>query len=223
MTTEMMRDVAESFGLKCFDCLTGFKNIAKIIRQQEALGEQYVGGGEESFGYLAEDFVRDKDAVSACALAAEAAAWAKSIGTTLYDLMQELYVEYGFYKEGLVSVVRKGQEGQKEIQQLMVNYRQNPPRMICGSLVVKVRDYQSREELDMTTAKVTPLAIDRSNVLQFLTADKTIISVRPSGTEPKIKYYFGVYEPLASLDDYDAIAEKLDAKIEQMKQELNLV
>ena len=223
VTTEMMRDVAESFGLKCFDCLTGFKNIAKIIRQQEALGEQYVGGGEESFGYLAEDFVRDKDAVSACALAAEAAAWAKSIGTTLYDLMQELYVEYGFYKEGLVSVVRKGQEGQKEIQQLMVNYRQNPPRMICGSLVVKVRDYQSREELDMTTAKVTPLAIDRSNVLQFLTADKTIISVRPSGTEPKIKYYFGVCEPLASLDDYDAIAEKLDAKIEQMKQELNLI
>ena len=165
----------------------------------------------------------DKDAVSACALAAEAAAWAKSIGTTLYDLMQELYVEYGFYKEGLVSVVRKGQEGQKEIQQLMVNYRQNPPRMICGSLVVKVRDYQSREELDMTTAKVTPLAIDRSNVLQFLTADKTIISVRPSGTEPKIKYYFGVCEPLASLDDYDATAEKLDAKIEQMKQELNLI
>lgn len=223
VTSQMMGDVAESFGIKYFDCLTGFKNIAMIIRNEEPKGEQYIGGGEESFGYLAGDFVRDKDGVSACSLAAEAAAWAKMNGTTLYHLIKQLYIEYGFYKEGLVSVVRTGKEGQEMIKQMMVDWRKNPPRTICGSEVVTIKDYLSSESLDVKSGQKSTIDIDRSDVLQFLTADKTIISVRPSGTEPKIKYYFGVCEPLGSLNDYDRIAAQLDGKIERMKKELNLI
>lgn len=223
VTSEMMGAVAESFGIKYYDCLTGFKYIANVIRREEARGEQYIGGGEESFGYLAGDFVRDKDGVSACSLAAEAAAWAKSIGLSLYQLIKDLYVKYGFYKEGLVNVVRKGIEGQQEIAQMMTDWRENPPRVICGSAVSVIKDYKSSESHDLTTGKKTPIDIEKSNVLQFITADKTIVSVRPSGTEPKIKYYFGVCEPLETVADFDKVNQKLDAKIEQMKKELNLV
>lgn len=223
VTSEMMQDVAKAFGVKCFECLTGFKYIAKVIREQEVLGKIYIGGGEESFGFLPGSFLRDKDGVAACSLAAEAAAWAKSNGTTLYGLIKELYVEFGFYKEGLVSVVRKGKEGQEEIAQMMVDYRANPPKTICGSQVVIIKDYQKREELDVLTGKTTPITIDQSNVLQYLTADKTIVSIRPSGTEPKIKYYFGVCEQLGSVADYNKVNEKLEEKITQMKKELNLV
>jgi hypothetical protein len=215
--------IREGFGVEYFDCLTGFKNIAKVIRAEEAKGNVYIGGGEESFGFLAGSFLRDKDGVSACSLAAEAAAWAKSIGTSLYELIKQLYVDYGFYKEGLVSVVRKGQEGAAEIKQMMVDFRANPPKQICGSDIVTIKDYQSSEILDVKSGKVSPLEIDKSNVLQYLTADGTILSIRPSGTEPKIKFYFGVKEPLASLADYDKVSEALDRKIEQMKKELNLV
>ena len=196
VTSEMVAEVARSFGVKVFDCLTGFKYIAGIIRRQEPLGEKYIGGGEESFGYLPEDFVRDKDGVSSCALAAEAAAWAKSIGTTLYQLIKELYVKYGFYKEGLVSIVRKGQEGQEEIHRMMVDWRTAPPKVIAGSSVAVIRDYLTGESRDLTTGKVTPIDMEKSDVLQFITADRSMVSVRPSGTEPKIKYYFSVREPL---------------------------
>ncbi len=222
VTTDMVRAVAESFGVKCYECLTGFKNIAKVIREHEALGEEYIGGGEESFGYLPGSFVRDKDGVTSCALAAEAAAWAKSIGTTIYGLIKDLYVKYGFYKEGLVSVVRKGKEGQEEIRQMMVKYRSEPPKTICGSSVVTINDYLTSQSTDLTTGKVTPIDIDESNVLQFLTADKTIISVRPSGTEPKIKYYFGVHAPLPSPADYDRVNAELEKKIKGMENELGL-
>lgn len=224
VTSEMMADVARSFGVKSYDCLTGFKHIANVIRRQSALGEQYIGGGEESFGYLAGDFVRDKDGVSACSLAAEAAAWAKSMGMSLYQLIKELYIKYGFYKEGLVSVVRKGIEGQEEIRQMMVDWRSNPPRVICGSSVTVIKDYLSSESRDLTTGKVTPIEnIEKSNVLQFITADRTIVSVRPSGTEPKIKYYFGIREPLDTMEDFNEVEARLDAKIEQMKKELKLI
>lgn len=222
VTSEMMGEVAKSFGVKYFDCLTGFKNIAKVIRAEEAKGETYIGGGEESFGFLAGSFLRDKDGVSACSLAAEAAAWAKSNGTNLYDLIKQLYVEYGYYREGLVSVVRKGQEGQKEIAQMMVDYRQNPPKSICGSQIVTIKDYQSSVALDTATGKTTAIDIDKSNVLQYLTADGTILSIRPSGTEPKIKYYFGVVEPLKKIADFEKVTADLEAKIERMKGELNL-
>ena len=222
VTTEMVDAVADYFKVKCYECLTGFKYIAKIIRGHEGTDMQYIGGGEESFGYLPEDFVRDKDGVSSCALAAEAAAWAKSIGTTLYQLIKELYVKYGFYKEGLVSIVRKGQEGQEEIHRMMVDWRTAPPKVIAGSSVAVIRDYLTGESRDLTTGKVTPIDMEKSDVLQFITADRSMVSVRPSGTEPKIKYYFSVREPLDAIDRYDAVGSELDAKLERIKKDLRL-
>lgn len=223
VTSLMPNAVAEHFGVKCYDCLTGFKYIAKIIRQNEGKAK-YIGGGEESFGYLSGDYVRDKDAVSACALAAEAAAWAKdTMGLTLYEWLQELYVKYGFYRESLVSVVRKGKEGAEEIQRMMVDFRANPPKALAGSEVLTIRDFKSLQELNVRSGVRTPIEQDASNVLQWITADGTIVSVRPSGTEPKIKFYFGVKEPLASVAEYDEVEARLDAKIEQIKKDLNLI
>ena len=222
VTSQMANAVAEHFGVKCYDCLTGFKYIAKIIRENEGVAK-YIGGGEESFGYLAGDYVRDKDAVSACALAAEAAAWAKdTMGLTLYEWLQQLYVKYGFFRESLVSVVRKGKEGAEQIQQMMVDFRTNAPKVLAGSPVVKVLDYKSLEETDLVTGEKKAVDQDSSNVLQWITADGTLVSVRPSGTEPKIKFYFGVKEPLPSVEQYDEVLEKLDAKIETIKNDLKL-
>ncbi len=221
VTSEMAKAVADAFGVKCYDCLTGFKYIAKIIRENEGK-MQYIGGGEESFGFLAGDFVRDKDAVSACSMAAEAMAWAKEKGLTLYDWLKELYVKYGFYREGLVSVVRKGKEGAEEIQRMMVEYRENPPKSILGSPVVVIKDYLSLEQTDLRTGKKSPIVQDRSNVLQFFTEDGTKVSVRPSGTEPKIKFYFGVCAPLCCVDKFYEVQEQLDAKIEAIKKEMGL-
>ena len=222
VTSQMANAVAAHFGVKCYDCLTGFKYIAKIIRENEGVAK-YIGGGEESFGYLAGDYVRDKDAVSACALAAEAAAWAKdTMGLTLYEWLQQLYVKYGFYRESLVSVVRKGKEGAEEIQRMMVDFRENPPKELAGSEVLTVRDYKSLEEVNLRSGVRTPIDQDSSNVLQWITADGSIISVRPSGTEPKIKFYFGVKEPLPTVEQYDEVLKALDAKIEQIKADLKL-
>ena len=221
VTSEMIAQVARRFGVACYDCLTGFKYIAKIIRQREG-SEQYIGGGEESFGFLAGDFVRDKDAVSACSLAAEAAAWAKSKGMSLYGWLRSMYVEYGFYKEGLVSVTRRGIEGVAEIDAMMASYRSAPPAAILGSPVVTIRDFASLEEIDVASGVRRPMVQDVSNVLQFFTADGTKVSVRPSGTEPKIKFYFGVCAPLPSVDDFDAVEAALDARIEAIKAEMKL-
>ncbi len=223
VTSLMANAVAEHFGVKCYDCLTGFKYIARIIREQEGKS-QYIGGGEESFGYLACDSVRDKDAVSACALAAEAAAWAKeTMGLTLFEWLQQLYVKYGFFREGLVSVVRKGKEGAELIQQMMVDYRATPPTSLLGSKIVKINDYKSLESKDMVSGTVTKINEDSSNVLQWFTEDGTIVSVRPSGTEPKIKFYFGVKAPLASVEEYETVLAQLDDKIESIKKELQFI
>ena len=223
VTSQMANAVADHFGVKCYDCLTGFKYIAKIIRENEGK-TKYIGGGEESFGYLGGDYVRDKDAVSACSLAAEAAAWARdTMGLTLYEWLQELYVKYGFYREGLVSVVRKGKEGAEQIQQMMVDFRSNPPKTILGSPVVKINDFLTSEATDVKTGAKTPIAEEKSNVLQWFTEDGTKVSVRPSGTEPKIKFYFGVKATLPSVADYDKVLAELDAKIEGIKQDLKLV
>ncbi len=225
IVTSMMPDaVAEHFGVKCYNCLTGFKYIAKIIREQEGK-TKYIGGGEESFGYLPGDYVRDKDGVSAITLVAEAAAWARdTMGITLYEWLQQLYVKYGFFREGLVNVVRKGKDGAAEIQQMMVDYRQNPPKSILGSPVVKILDYKTLEELDVATGTKRPIeGIDeKSNVLQWITEDGTKVSVRPSGTEPKIKFYFGVKAKLESVDKFDETLAALDQKIEDLKTELKL-
>ena len=225
IVTSMMPDaVAEHFGVKCYNCLTGFKYIAKIIREQEGK-TKYIGGGEESFGYLPGDFVRDKDGVAAITLVAEAAAWARdTMGITLYEWLQQLYVKYGFYREGLVNVVRKGKDGAAEIQQMMVDYRQNPPKSLLGSPVVTIYDYKTLEQIDARTGERKPIegVDDKSNVLQWLTEDGTKVSVRPSGTEPKIKFYFGVKAQLASVNEFDATLVALDQKIEDIKKELNL-
>ena len=226
IVTSMMPDaVAEHFGVKCYNCLTGFKYIAKIIREQEGK-TKYIGGGEESFGYLPGDYVRDKDGVSAITLVAEAAAWARdTMGITLYEWLQQLYVKYGFFREGLVNVVRKGKDGAAEIQQMMVDYRQNPPKSILGSPVVKILDYKTLEELDVATGTKRPIEgiDDKSNVLQWITEDGTKVSVRPSGTEPKIKFYFGVKAKLESVDKFDEMLAALDQKLEDIKVELKLV
>lgn len=226
IVTSMMPDaVAAHYGVKCYNCLTGFKYIAKIIREQEGKAK-YIGGGEESFGYLAGDYVRDKDGVSACSLAAEAAAWCRDTkGMTLYEWLQDLYVKFGFYREGLVNVVRKGKDGAEQIQNMMVEYRNNPPKSILGSKVVKILDYKTLEELDVAAGRKSPIegVEDKSNVLQWITEDGTKVSVRPSGTEPKIKFYFGVKAELPSVEQFDEVQAALDAKIEAIKKELNLL
>ncbi|MFQ8826302.1 MAG: phospho-sugar mutase [Alistipes sp.] len=221
VTTELVARIAESFGVKHFDCLTGFKYIATVMRNHEQT-MQYVCGGEESFGFLAEDFVRDKDAVSACSLAAEAAAWAKSQNMTLYGLLKEMYVRYGFFREALVSVVRKGKEGQEEIAKMMSDYRSNPPRSLGGSPIVAIKDYLSGEALDLANGSKAPIDMERSNVLQFTTADSTIVSIRPSGTEPKIKFYFGVRAELNDTARFNEVQAELDGKIESIKKEMGL-
>jgi len=226
IVTSMMPDaVAAHYGVKCYNCLTGFKYIAKIIREHEGKAK-YIGGGEESFGYLAGDYVRDKDGVSACSLAAEAAAWCRDTkGMTLYEWLQDLYVKFGFYREGLVNVVRKGKDGAEQIQNMMVEYRNNPPKSILGSKVVKILDYKTLEELEVATGMKSPIegVEDKSNVLQWITEDGTKVSVRPSGTEPKIKFYFGVKAELPSIEQFDEVQTALDAKIEAIKKELNLL
>lgn len=224
VTTEMVDAVADYFKVKCYECLTGFKYIAKIIRGHEGTDMQYIGGGEESFGYLAGDYVRDKDGVSACSLAAEAAAWVRdTMGISLYEWLKQLYVKYGFYQEGLVSVVRTGKEGAELIQRMMVDYRADPPKSILGSLVVKINDIQTLESFDVRTGKKTHLEQDKSNVLQWYTEDGTRVCVRPSGTEPKIKFYFGVKATLPSVADYEKVRAELNDKIERIKKELKLV
>ncbi|MBR0394529.1 MAG: phospho-sugar mutase [Alistipes sp.] len=226
IVTSMMPDaVAAHYGVKCYNCLTGFKYIAKIIRDQEGV-HTYIGGGEESFGYLAGDYVRDKDGVSACALAAEAAAWCRDTkGMTLYEWLQDLYVKFGFYRESLVNVVRKGKDGAEQIQNMMVDFRANPPKSLLGSPVVQVYDYKTLEVLDTATGVKSPIEgiEDKSNVLQWITEDGTKVSVRPSGTEPKIKFYFGVKADLPSVEQFEQVQAALDAKIEALKVELKLV
>ncbi|MFR9669141.1 MAG: phospho-sugar mutase [Rikenellaceae bacterium] len=223
VTSQMANAVAVHFGVKCYDCLTGFKYIARIIRSLEGKAT-YIGGGEESFGYLAGDFVRDKDAVSACSLAAEAAAWARdTMDMTLFEWLQQLYVKYGFYFEDLVSVVRKGKEGAEQIQQMMVDMRATPPTSILGSSVVRIDDYKSLKSTNPITGEVSDINEDSSNVLQWFTEEGTIVSVRPSGTEPKIKFYFGVKSPLACVEDYDKVKAELAGKIDSIKKELKLI
>jgi phosphoglucomutase len=216
--------VAEAYGVKCYNCLTGFKYIAKIIRENEGKAN-YIGGGEESFGYLAGDYVRDKDGVSACSLAAEAAAWCRDTkGVTLYEWLQDLYVKFGFYRESLVNVVREGKDGAELIQNMMVEFRANPPQALLGSKVVEIYDYKTLEVKNTVTGEVSPIPgiEDKSNVLQWITEDGTKVSVRPSGTEPKIKFYFGVKAKLESVDKFDETLAALDKKLEDIAKELKL-
>lgn len=219
VTSEMISRIAASFGVECYDVLTGFKFIADVIRRNEGK-KQFIGGGEESFGYLVGDAVRDKDAVAALSIAAECAAWAKEQGESMWQLLLELYVEYGLFHEGLVSITRKGQSGIAEIAQMMKGYRASHPKEICGSRVVEVRDYSVSKK--WVNGKEEVIDLPESDVLQFVTEDSTIVSVRPSGTEPKIKFYFGVREELCCVEKFDQVDARLKAKIEAIKAELKL-
>jgi len=222
VTTEVIRQIADKNNIEMRDCYTGFKWIAREILISEGK-QQYIGGGEESYGFLAEDFVRDKDAVSACALLAEICAWAKDKGKTLYDVLMDIYLEYGFSKEFTINVVKPGKSGADEIKQMMVNMRQNPPKTLAGSPVVIWKDYQTLEQKD-ANGNVTKLNMpDTSNVLQWFCEDGTKVSVRPSGTEPKIKFYLEIKDKsMKCAGCYERCQKDADAKIEMIKKELNL-
>ena len=221
VTTELLAEMAMDFNVPCYDVLTGFKYIAEIIKQNEGK-MKFIGGGEESYGYLAGEFVRDKDAIMSCALIAEAAAWAKDQDKLLVDILEEIYVRYGFYKESLLSVTKKGKEGAEEIKLMMDNFRKNPPKEINGSRVAMIQDYQKQVSSHVIHGIKEPLHQPKSNVLQFITQDGSKISIRPSGTEPKIKFYFGVKEKLDCIGDYDAVNKKLSKKIENIITDLKL-
>ncbi len=222
VTTETIKAIARNNNVKMYDCYTGFKWIAAVIRDLEGV-ERYIGGGEESYGFLAEDFVRDKDAVSAVSLMAEIAAWAKDRGTDYLHMLQDIYVKNGFSLEQGISVVRKGKTGAEEIQQMMRDFRANPPKQLGGSPVVTIKDYADLNVTDVPTGKVEKMDMPTtSNVLQWFTADGTKISVRPSGTEPKIKFYVEVHDTLPSADQYDDITVKAAKKIEVIKKDLGI-
>lgn len=221
VTTDLIAKMAADYGVDCPDTLTGFKYIAGIIREQEGK-KKFIVGGEESYGYLVGDYVRDKDAVMSCAMIAEMVAAAKDKGLSLFDQLIEIYQRFGFYKEGLLSMTKKGKAGAEEIQAMMADLRATPPTSINGSAVVKILDYKAGTELDVTTGTTSKLDMESSNVLQFITADGSKISARPSGTEPKIKFYFGVVEPLNSAADFDATSDKLDAKIKAIIADMKL-
>lgn len=215
VTTELIGDIAKSAGVEYFDVLTGFKWIAEVIRNLEGK-KTFIGGGEESYGFMIGDFVRDKDAVTACCIFAECAAWAASKGKSLYELLLDIYLEYGLYKENLVNVVRKGMSGQAEIKAMMEGFRANPPKEIAGSKVKLMNDYELRQATEITTGKITPISITKSDVLQFFLEDGSKISMRPSGTEPKIKFYFSVRADLKTVSDFKKVQAQLDGRIEEI-------
>lgn len=221
VTTELLAAMAARFSVTCYDVLTGFKYIADVIKTFEGK-KTFIGGGEESYGYLAGDFVRDKDAVMSCALIAEACAYAKDRGKTMYEQLLEIYKVYGLYKEKLISIEKKGKSGQEEIHRMMVDFRKNPPSKINGSPMTEVMDYLDNACIEKANRKNGGIKIPKSDVLQFFTADGSKISIRPSGTEPKIKFYFGVKDNLKSVTDYDKVSALLDQRINEIIADLKL-
>jgi len=222
VTTEIIKDIANKNGVEMFDCFTGFKWIAGVIRENEGK-KTYIGGGEESYGFLPEDFCRDKDAVSSCTLMAEITAWAKDNGKTLFELLQDIYIEYGYGKEKGISVVRKGKSGAEEIAQMMSDFRNTPPLEIAGSKVVFIKDYKTLQMKNIITGEVSELTMPAtSDVLQYFTEDGTKISVRPSGTEPKIKFYIEVRGEMKSRADYNAADAAANVKVEAVRASLGV-
>ena len=212
VTSDLIERISEGYNVECVNVLTGFKFFAEYIRENEGT-KKYIGGGEESYGFLPGDYVRDKDAVASCALAAEATAWAKSRGMSLFELLLDIYVKYGFYKEKLINIVRKGKEGADEIKLMMTEYRNNPPLKINNSKVIMVKDYETQISHDILKGIKTEITLIKSDVLQFFLADGSKISIRPSGTEPKIKFYFSVNTKLATTDKFEETEKTLDKRI----------
>jgi len=221
VTTEILPLMAEKFNVEIYDVLTGFKYIADIIAKNE--GEKtFIGGGEESYGYLMGEFIRDKDAIMSCALIAEAAAWAKSKGKSVFEMLIEIYKEFGLFYERLISITKKGKSGADEIEQIMTRFRKNPPAEINGSKLVCIKDYLTQKSLDIKTGKEKPIELPKSNVLQFILADDSILSIRPSGTEPKIKIYAGTRDEFDNVADFEKTVKKLDDRITAMLDDLKL-
>ena len=221
VTTDLMDRIAESYNVKCYNVLTGFKYFAELIKKLEGK-EKYIGGGEESYGFLPGDYVRDKDAVASCALFAEMAAFAKENGKTLFDQLTDIYLEYGLYKEKLINIVRKGAEGAGEIKAMMAGYRSNPPKMINNSPVVRMNDYSTLVSTNCLTGENERIDLVKSDVLQFFLEDGSKISVRPSGTEPKIKFYFSVNTSLDSVDKMEETEKSLDKRISGIIEDMKL-
>ncbi|MFZ1306079.1 MAG: phospho-sugar mutase, partial [Ferruginibacter sp.] len=230
VTTDMIDVIAKASEVACYNVLTGFKWISKMIREKEARPddpfgrgkENYIIGGEESFGLMIGDKIRDKDAISAVALSCEMAAYEKSKGRTLYDKLVDLCMQYGFYKESLVSVTKKGMNGAKEIEAMMEGYRNNPPLTIDGAAVIQLLDYELQLGKNLSSSETWTIDLPKSNVLQFVLADGTKISARPSGTEPKIKFYFSVNAKLTDAAAFDATEKLLDEKIARIVEEMGL-
>ncbi len=223
VTTEAIKRIADANNVKCFDCFTGFKWIADVMRNMETLG-RYLGGGEESYGFLAETFVRDKDSISANSLIAEAAAWAADQGMNLYEMLVDIYAKYGFSRERGVSVVRPGKSGADEIVAMMKNFRENPPKELAGSPVTCIKDYSDLNCRNLKTDEITKLEFPTtSNVLQLFTEAGDKVSIRPSGTEPKIKFYVEVREDMKSKDQYEEMVVKAEAHIDQVLKDLNVM
>lgn len=212
VTSELVDTMAQKLNIACYNTLTGFKYIAELMGKLEGK-QRFIAAGEESYGYMAGDFVRDKDAVSACAFFAAMAANATEQGKSLYDWLIDMYVEFGYYKESLLNVTKKGQQGEQEIKAMMEKFRSNPPAEIIGQRVVRLLDYKALTEKNLVTGATTALDFPKSDVLQFYLADGTKVSVRPSGTEPKIKFYISVHAPLASRGEFDAVTAALEVKI----------
>ena len=221
VTTELIKRMADAYQVPCFDVLTGFKYIAEKIKEHE--GQMtFIGGGEESYGYLAGDYVRDKDAVIACCLIAEMTAFYANQGKSLYEMLIEIYHKYGYYKEDLLSLTKQGKSGAEDIAAMMVNYRNNPPKEIGGQKVVLMKDIQAGIAYHLDKGTQEPIALPKSNVLQFFTADGSKITVRPSGTEPKIKFYFGVVGELTDIQQYDKVNAEMQEKIKGIIEEMKL-
>jgi phosphoglucomutase len=221
VTTDMIDGIAKASGIRCHNVLTGFKWIAELIREKEGV-ENYVIGGEESYGLMIGDRLRDKDAVSAVALLCEMAAYEKDRGRTLYDKLTELYLQHGYYREHLISITKKGMDGQQQIADMMERFRKDPPKILNGVPVVRLLDYESREDRDLLTGTVTPISLPKSNVLQFLLKDGGKVSARPSGTEPKIKFYFSVKGSLSSALELHAAEMVAEGRIKGIIADLGL-
>lgn len=221
VTTELLKDIADKYQVESYDVLTGFKYIADLIKQNEGK-KTFIGGGEESYGYLMGEFVRDKDAIMSCCMIAETAAWAKEQGKTMYELLIDIYLEYGLYKESLKSVVKKGKEGEEAIKQMMADFRNKPIDKINDSKVILFKDYQAQQCKNLKTGEVSSIDLPQSNVLQFFTEDGSKITIRPSGTEPKIKFYFAVNEKLETKEDFESVDQQLNKRIENIKLSLGI-
>ena len=221
LPAELLADIAEAHGVEYYDTLTGFKYIADKIKQLEG-SKTFIAGGEESYGYLAGDFVRDKDAVISCVLLAETTAFAKDQGKSLFDQLIDIYIEHGFFKERLLSVVKHGKEGEEAIRQMMDQFRNNPPDSINGEDLMLIHDYHKQKTFDQLSQLRYEIHLPKSNVLQFILKDGTKISMRPSGTEPKIKFYFSVNEKLEKREDLDKIDSMLEERIDNIINELKI-